>query len=430
LEDLSTEGWIQIGVVLISFAVLSLAATIELGLAVVNRVTIRALIEERAASHRVHSLVDRPQAIRSAVVLLELVSAIVAASAITGLLARQLTRHHVLVSIVVSAVILLIAGRIIPSVIVASKRSPTTEKFERIGAVLALIARPATIVVDGVTRLCVREDRESERVGDDELLEATVENGEANGHDNGDEIEEDEHEMISGILHLDEAVAREIMVPRTDIRAVSVDTPVMEVVDLARQMGHSRIPVYRESIDTIIGVVYAKDFLRFVHEDIADVDLIDLLRPAYFVPESKRVGELLQDLRREKVHLAVVVDEYGGTAGIVTIEDILEEIVGEIQDEYDREQPLVERLGPDEVIVDGRIPMDELAEIFDTDFSEGDFDTIGGFVQKQLGRIPDAGEVVEADGLRIEVQAVEHRRIRKLHVTRREEISTAAGDRP
>ncbi|MGA7670529.1 MAG: hemolysin family protein [Nitrolancea sp.] len=427
---MSTDGWIQIGVVLVSFVVLSIAATVELGLAVVNRVTIRALIEERAASHRVHSLVDRPQAIRSAVVLLELASAVIAAAAITGLLAHHMTRYHVLISILVSAAVLLIAGRIIPSIIVASRKSPDTQRFERIGAVMALVVRPATVVVDGTTRLCVPSARDGERNGDEELFEPTDENGETNGHDNDDEIEEEEHEMISGILHLDEAVAREIMVPRTDIRAVSVESPVMEVVELARQMGHSRIPVYRDSIDTIIGVVYAKDFLRFVHEDIADVELIELLRPAYFVPESKRVGELLQDLRKEKVHLAVVVDEYGGTAGIVTIEDILEEIVGEIQDEYDRELPLVERIGPDEVIVDGRIPMDELAEIFNTDFSDGDFDTIGGFVQKQLGRIPDAGEVVESAGLHIEVQAVEHRRIRKLHIIRRNEVPTMAGENP
>ncbi len=425
---MSTDSWIQIGAVLIAFAVLSIAATIEIGLAVVNRVTIRALIEEREAAHRMHSLVDRPQAIRSAVVLVELVTAVVAAALLTSLLARELSGYRLLISILVSVAVLLLVGRIIPSIIVAARRSPSTEQYERAGTKLALFVAPIIAVTDGLTRILVPAGRDGDRGRDDELLEVSTEDGDTNGHDNDDEIEEEEHEMISGILHLDDAVAREIMVPRTYIRAVSVDTPVMEVVDLARQVGHSRIPVYRDSIDSIIGVVYAKDFLRFVHEDIAQVELLELLRPAYFVPESKRVGELLQDLRREKVHLAIVVDEYGGTAGIVTIEDILEEIVGEIQDEYDREVPLVERIGPDEVIVDGRIPMDELADIFDTDFSEGDFDTIGGFVQKQLGRIPDAGEFVESAGLHIEVKAVEHRRIRKLHITRRQEISTAARD--
>ncbi len=426
---MSTDGWIQVGVALAAFALLAIAATVELGLAVVNRVTIRALIEERAASHRMHTLVDRPQAIRSAMVLLELVSAVVGAATVTAVIARHVSGYHVVISVVVSTVIILVAGRFIPSMIVAARRSPDTQRFERAGVFLSVIVRPAIAVIEGLTDLMSPSERDTERGAEDELVEISADSGETNGHDNDDEIEEEEHEMISGILHLDEAAAREIMVPRTDIRAVSVETAVTEVVDLARQFGHSRIPVYRESIDTIIGVVYAKDFLRFVHEEVVGVELVELLRPAYFVPESKRVGELLQDLRREKVHLAVVVDEYGGTAGIVTIEDILEEIVGEIQDEYDRELPLIERIGPDEVIVDGRIPVDELAEIFDTVFTDGDFETIGGFVQKQLGRIPDAGEVVESSGLRIEVRAVEHRRIRKLHVMRREEVTSAASER-
>jgi CBS domain containing-hemolysin-like protein len=228
------------------------------------------------------------------------------------------------------------------------------------------------------------------------------------------------------VLHLDDATAREIMVPRPDIVAVPEAMSILDVVDLARQAGHSRIPVYRGSIDTVIGVVYAKDFLRFVRDDLESVNLLDLLRPAYFVPESKRVGELLQDLRKEKVHLAVVVDEYGGTAGIVTIEDILEEIVGEIQDEYDREAPLIERVGPTEIIVDGRIAVDEVADIFETAFPDGASETIGGLVQDQLGRIPQPGESVNVSGLTIEVQSVEQHRVRKLRIARLNEPAPAA----
>jgi CBS domain containing-hemolysin-like protein len=253
------------------------------------------------------------------------------------------------------------------------------------------------------------------------VMEDEPERGDENGTTEQEENEEEEHEMISAILHLDEASAREIMVPRPDIIAVPVDTPLLEVVDVARTRGHSRIPVFRDSIDSIIGVVYAKDFLRFVQEDLESVKLVELLRPAYFVPESKRVDELLKDLRKEKVHLAVVVDEYGGTSGIVTIEDILEEIVGEIQDEYDRETPLFERIGPEEAIVDGRLSIDEVEDIFETEFSEGDFETIGGFMQRQLGRIPDEGESVRFGNLLFEVQSVEHRRIRKLRVLRTDE---------
>jgi CBS domain containing-hemolysin-like protein len=322
-------------------------------------------------------------------------------------------------------ILVLALGRALPAAIIAGA-SRETARFERIGAVVATLVAPLMSVTNGLSRFVTHGNRNGD-AGPDEALDANGDGREGNGHADQDTNEE-EHEMISAILDLDQAMVHEIMVPRTDITAVSVDADVLEVVDLARTVGHSRIPVYRDSIDAIIGVVHAKDFLRFVDNDAADVELLELLRPAYFVPESKHVGELLHDLRSEKVHLAVVVDEYGGTAGIVTIEDILEEIVGEIQDEYDRELPLVERLGPDEVIVDGRIPIDELAEIFNTDFTDGDYDTIGGFVQKQLGRIPGAGETVDADGLRFEVQTVEHRRIRTVRVVRQAELSTISGE--
>jgi len=424
---LSTADWIETGVAVVSYIVLAFAATIELGLAAVNRVTVRELIEQRAAAQHVHSIVDRPQTIRSSLLLIELIAGGVAASFIVILSDRKFGLQSAPIAFAVSIVVLLVLARALPTAIIASQATHETARFERIGAVLATLIAPVVGLTDALSKLVARGRRDSEHGQVDEFVEASSEARDSNGQSDDDSIEE-EHEMISNILDLDQAMVHEIMVPRTDIAAVSLETPVIDVVDLARRAGHSRIPVYRDSIDSIIGVVHAKDFLRFVYDDVADVPLVELLRPAYFVPESKRVGELLQDLRREKVHLAVVVDEYGGTAGIVTIEDILEEIVGEIQDEYDRELPLVERLGPDEVIVDGRISIDEVAEIFNTDFSDGDYDTIGGFVQKQLGRIPDAGEVVESSGLRFEVQTVEHRRIRTVRVMRQAALYTVSGE--
>jgi putative hemolysin len=235
-----------------------------------------------------------------------------------------------------------------------------------------------------------------------------------------DSIEEDEHEMISGILRMEDATAREIMVPRPDVVAVPAEMSITEVVSVAQQAGHSRIPVYSESIDRVQGVVYAKDLLRFVTEDVESIRLSDMVRPAMFVPESKRVDDLLRDLRRSKVHLAVVVDEYGGTAGIVTIEDILEEIVGEIQDEYDRELPLYQFGSTGEVTVDGRMGVEDLSELIGVDLPETESETLGGFVQRQLGRIPEPGETVQAGEVAIRVESVERRRVRTLRVSRLE----------
>jgi CBS domain containing-hemolysin-like protein len=415
-----------LGVAIVAYIALAFTATVELGLAAVSRITVRELIEERAAAHHVHSLVERPQDIRASLLLVELLTATVGVSLVVALFDRQFGMDSALLALALNVVLVLLLSRALPALIIAGA-SRETAQFERIGALVATLVAPLMSVTNGLSRLATPGHRNGEHAGADETADANGDVRDGNGHLDQDAIEE-EHEMISAILDLDQAMVHEIMVPRPDITAVSVDTDVLEVVELARTVGHSRIPVYRDSIDAIIGVVHAKDFLRFVDDDAADVELLELLRPAYFVPESKRVGELLHDLRSEKVHLAVVVDEYGGTAGIVTIEDILEEIVGEIQDEYDRELPLVERVGPDEVIVDGRIPIDELAEIFDTDFSDGDYDTIGGFVQKQLGRIPGAGETVDADGLRFEVQTVEHRRIRTVRVVRRAALSTISGE--
>ncbi len=162
--------------------------------------------------------------------------------------------------------------------------------------------------------------------------------------------------MIASIFEFGETLVREVMVPRIDVLAVPVDTPMLEALDVILKAGHSRIPVYRETIDNVVGILYAKDLLRYLRDGRTDVPLSKILRPAYFIPESKKVDELLQELQQRKVHMAVVVDEYGGTAGIVTIEDLLEEIVGEIQDEYDAEEPTIEPISEHEYLFDARVP--------------------------------------------------------------------------
>ncbi len=230
-------------------------------------------------------------------------------------------------------------------------------------------------------------------------------------------IEEEEKEMIYSIFQLDETFAREIMVPRIDIVALEMNTPLEEARRVIIEAGHSRIPVYENSLDNIKGLLYAKDLLRVWHENSAAFDMKALLRPALFVPESKRVSDLLRELQSAKVHMAIVVDEYGGTAGLVTIEDIVEEIVGEIFDEYDEaEEALYETLGPDEYIFDARINLDDFNDLLDVNLSDEMGDTLGGFIYGQLGKIPEGGEVVETPHLRLEVLSVLDQRIRKVRV--------------
>jgi CBS domain containing-hemolysin-like protein len=231
-------------------------------------------------------------------------------------------------------------------------------------------------------------------------------------------MQDDERRMIRGVIALEETTAREIMKPRIDIVAVGDHQALQDAADLSVRSGHSRIPLYHETIDNIAGIIYAKDLLGLLSNGGRNKSLREVARPPYFIPDSKRLDELLKEMRQKRVHLAVVVDEYGGTAGVVTIEDLLEEIVGEIKDEYDVEEEPFEVLSADEAIVGGSSSVDVLDDLFDIEIEAEDFDTVGGMVTTHLGKVPEVGDLVEAQGLRLRVLGMDGRRIKKLRVTR------------
>jgi CBS domain containing-hemolysin-like protein len=234
----------------------------------------------------------------------------------------------------------------------------------------------------------------------------------------GGVLEEGEKEMIYSVFDIGETLAREVMVPRIDMAAVDAETPMLEAADVVIQHGHSRIPVYQGTIDHIVGILYAKDLLRVLRREGrgGGIHLTDLTRPAYFVPETKKVDELLRELRQRRVHMAIVIDEYGGTAGLVTIEDILEEIVGEIRDEYDEsEQPMVTPVGEHEYVFDSRIPIDDVNDLLGVKLSDEESDTLGGLIYNRLGKVPKPGDILEVEGLRLKVLDVQDRRIGKIN---------------
>jgi putative hemolysin len=231
-------------------------------------------------------------------------------------------------------------------------------------------------------------------------------------------LEAEEEQMINAVIELGNRRLHEVMVPRIDIVALPATATFEEAIDTIVQEGHSRVPVYEESIDEIVGILYAKDLLPFLKTGAEPRPAIRLiLRTPVFAPESMTIDDLLHDFQRKKVHIAIVLDEYGGTAGMVSIEDLLEEIVGEIQDEYDVEEEMVVRLSDDEIRIDGRVAVDELAELFDTTFEladEAEYDTIGGLVFHRVGRVPVPGDQVEIDGLRLTVESTDGRRVGKV----------------
>ncbi len=252
-----------------------------------------------------------------------------------------------------------------------------------------------------------------------EELKMLVESGSQQGS-----IEEDEKEMITGVIELADKKVHEVMVPRIGIRAVEVDDPLDAVLDVIIRAGHSRVPVYDDSLDNIVGILYAKDMLPYLKGNGASprkIDIRALARTPVYVPETKAVDELLHEMQLAKRHIAIVVDEYGGTAGLITMEDVVEEIVGEIQDEYDVEESLVDRLEADGQLayrIDGRVSMDDLRDLFDmADDEEPDeeaYDTVGGFIIHREGRIPLPGAEVEFHDVTLRVEAADSRRVAKI----------------
>lgn len=229
-----------------------------------------------------------------------------------------------------------------------------------------------------------------------------------------DMIEEEEEKLIHSIFEFGDTLVREVMIPRTDMVMLEESASMEEALEVIMESGYSRIPVYRGDFDHIVGVLYAKDLLPYLKRGESDARIKDLLREAYFVPESKKVSELLNELRTLTIHMAIVLDEYGGTSGLVTIEDVLEEIVGEIFDEYDRAVELYERLEDGKYSIDARISIDDLNELLGTRLPAHEWDTLGGLMYNLMGKIPKQGESVDFEGLRLTAQKVVGRRIHKV----------------
>lgn len=278
---------------------------------------------------------------------------------------------------------------------------------------LGFLLRPVTVLLIALRGGRATVEASPHAVTEDELR-AWVENEDTPGS-----LEKGEREMIYSIFQFGDTLAREIMVPRIDILALEASATVEEAIRAFTQSGHSRVPVYEETIDNIIGLLYAKDLLRIQLEPEKPSTIRPFLRPAYFVPESKKVDDLLREMQVRSIHMAIVVDEYGGTAGLVTLEDIVEEIVGEIRDEYDQSEELpYQKLGPDEYILHGRLSLDDVNDLLDLNLDTDVADTLGGYVYSVVGKVPLGGEQIQVGDWTFIVEQVSGRRIRRVHAIR------------
>jgi len=349
----------------------------------------------------------------SALAVLTLLSPLSAALVEAGLPAGWATGLGLVLLVLGVAGLLLVLGQLVPEAIAAARA-------ERWALRLTWVVRLAQAVLWPLVRLMVwLSNRLAAPFGgvpfsgtsliSEEEIKTLVDAGEEEGV-----IEEEEKEMIYSIFAFGDTLAREVMVPRIDIVALEASAPLKEALDVVIEAGHSRIPAYEGSIDHILGLLYAKDLLVYLRDGQVDLPLRQILRPAYFVPETKKVDDLLREMQQRRIHMAIVVDEYGGTAGLVTVEDILEEIVGEIQDEYDMEEPLFEQVGEGEYVLDARMDLDDVNELLGTELSTESGETLGGLIYTTLGRVPVPGDRLQVDGLQIEVLTVKGRRIGKV----------------
>ena len=398
------SAWLLV-VLVAALIVASLAATAETALTSVSRVRLRARREQgdqRAALiERLHS---NPGGYLSTVLVLNTVALVLASSAATLLAQDHLGASTAFWASLALAVVVLLVCEIGPKAYALQHNEVVANLLAPLVAGATRVLRPLVAVLTAASTLLTRilpgEGGRGTPFLTEEELKAVV----AASTDEG-VVEEEEREMIQGVLEMTDKPAREVMVPRVQVVALAADATLEEAVALVLDRGHSRIPVYNETIDNVVGILYAKDLLKVWRQDPSP-EVGTLARPATFVPEAKRLGDLLQEMQRAKVHMVVVVDEYGGTAGVVTIEDLLEEIVGPIRDEYDvLEREEIQLLSPTEALLSGSTGLDDVNDVLHLSLSGEDFDSIGGLVYSLLGRIPVVGDEVRADGgvvLRVE----------------------------
>jgi len=229
--------------------------------------------------------------------------------------------------------------------------------------------------------------------------------------------------MIESILEFRETLAREVMIPRTDILAIGSDAPIEEIIELIIRHGHTRIPVYSGSIDNIIGILNVKDLLKFWPRPVRQEDIFSILRKPYFIPETKNIHLLLHELKEKKLHMAIVIDEYGGTSGLVTLEDLIEEIVGEIRDEHDQEEEKFVELSDGYTLVDSRVEIEAFEQYFGVDLPRGKYETLGGFILDAVKRIPMTGDVIQHDSLEMVIASADDRSIKKVRIRKKGETS-------
>ena len=418
-------------VIVIGLVVAAFAAAAETSLTSVSRIRMRSLAEDgNRRARTVTRLHADPNGYLSTILSLNTVAVIVVSTATALLIGSYLTNIPQVVGAIALSIVVLIFCEIAPK----SLALRFNERFALVLAgpvqVLTRLLRPLVGGLSAMSRLIVRAATRGHTVRGpfvtEEELKLLLYVGEQEGI-----VEQEEREMIHGILEMTDKTVREVMVPRVDVVAVEATDSIADVIKVIIEYGYSRIPIYEDNVDNIVGVVYAKDLLR--HGVIGDDQraLKEVAREPYYTPEAKHVGELLREMKERKVHIAVVVDEHGGTAGIVTFEDLIEEIVGPIRDEYDmREVEELQIVSDHEVVVSARFPVDDLKEALDLEVPDVEADTVGGLVYERLQEIPKVGATIQLGTATLTVESIRRQGIQTVRITSPTTLVRDRGVRP
>ena len=418
--------WLLIAIIVVLLAFSGLLALAETSLVRTSRVKAKALLDEgRRGARQLVRLVEHPEQFLNPVLLLVLVCQLVSATLVGVLASAWLGALGVLVGTVFEVVVIFVLFEAVPknwAVRYTDRAALFTAPI--VSALVRFpLVRAVSSVLTGLAKLLMGRSARGQahpNVTESELL-AMADVAHAD-----DVIETSERAFIHSIIDFGDAVVREVMVPRPDMLAFEADTTVSDALSQALAAGRSRVPVYVENADDVIGIAYAKDLMSAEHDGRGADPVRSHVRQAYFVPETKRLTGLLREMQDRKYHLSIVVDEYGGTVGLVTLEDLIEELVGEIVDEYDVEEPAVRRLADGSIVVTGRMAMDDADELLDAELPQGGWDTVGGLVLDLAGHVPAEGESVDVDGFRLVAERVRGRRIDQVRIVR----TATVPDRP
>ncbi|SJZ96261.1 hemolysin family protein [Selenihalanaerobacter shriftii] len=393
----------------------------ETALMSVNRVKIKHLTQEDDQKAKiVDRLLDQPDKLLTTILVGNNLVNIAASSIATALAIDLFGTKGVGIATGLVTLFILIFGEITPKSFATQNSVLASKWVSRYIEIFSYIFAPFIKILTFVTSFIIKalggKPNQRKPFVTEEEIKKFVNVGEREGV-----IEADEREMINSIFDFDDTIVKEIMIPRIDMVCVEVSTPIKELVELIIDLGYSRVPVYNDTIDNIVGIVYAKDLLNFLNKD-KPAEIKKIMRPAYYIPETKEIDSLLTELRKEKIHMAIILDEYGGTEGLVTIEDLLEEIVGDIQDEYDVEEKQIKVISENEILADSRVDIDEINEIMEVDLPEENYETISGFILSILGYVPEEQEEIEFENLTLVVENTIQRRISKVRIIKKDPV--------